>query len=270
MYDLKQGGGPLLLSMPHVGTDLPPELPSRLTAEALQLVDTDWRVEELYNFLDALDLSVITARYSRYVVDLNRPLDGESLYPGQPVSEICPLQSFAGGELYRGGEQPGRQEVRQRVEDYWQPYHRALTAELDRIKALHGYALLWDAHSIRSEVPRLFAGSLPDLSFGTAGGASCAAELIAALEAVVAAAPAYTWITNGRFTGGAITRRYGQPGQAVHAVQLELSQATYLEQLPPFQIVEQRADAVRPLLQKLVETMIDWTPPGTGEKSCSH
>jgi N-formylglutamate amidohydrolase len=253
--------------MPHIGTELPEQLRPRFSDEALQLADTDWRVDELYCFLDEMDVSLIKARYSRYLVDLNRQPAGESLYPGKPVSEICPLQSFAGEDLYRSGQRPGPGEVRQRVREYWQPYHRALAGELSRLKALHGYALLWDAHSIRSEVPRLFSGSLPDLNFGTNAGESCDRELLSSLEAVAVGSPAYTWVSNDRFKGGAITRSYGCPERGVHAVQLELSQATYLQQRAPFELCEERADALRPLLQELIETTLNWKPANRGAAS---
>jgi N-formylglutamate deformylase len=266
-FDLRRGGGPLLVSMPHIGTVLPPELVPRLTEEALQLVDTDWRVDELYDFLHTLDLSVLTPRYSRYLVDLNRPPGGESLYPGQTVSEICPLRSFAGKELYRPGEQPRNDEVEQRIEHYWLPYHQALHAELDRLKSLHGFAILWDAHSIRSVVPGLFSGELPDFNFGTADGKSCEAGLLTALEAVVAGHPAWSWVSNDRFKGGAITRIYGSPARGVHAVQLELSQATYLVEEPPFPVCRQRAPLVRPILRALIDTTLNWKPSMAGALS---
>ena len=268
-YELVQGSSPLLVSMPHIGTGLPAALEPRLSAEALRLVDTDWRVDELYDFLPELQVSVIKPYYSRYVVDLNRAPNAVSLYPGKLVSEICPLQSFAGVDLYQAGEQPGKREVKQRVQEYWQPYHRALATELERLKSLHGYALLWDAHSIRGEVPRLFSGSLPDLNFGTADGAACDAALLARLEAVADSAQAYSWVANDRFKGGAITRLYVRPRQRLHAVQLELSQATYLQQDPSFQLCRQRAQALRPLLRELLDTTLNWKPATTGVPSCS-
>lgn len=266
-FELRRGGGPLLVSMPHVGTGLPPELVPRLTEEALQLVDTDWRVDDLYDFLQAMDLSILTARSSRYLVDLNRAPGGESLYPGQTVSDICPLRSFAGDPLYRPDEQPGKEEVEQRIRDYWQPYHQALNTELERLKSLHGFAILWDAHSIRSVVPGLFSGVLPDFNFGTADGNACEAGLLAALEAVVSGHTAWSSVSNDRFKGGAITRRYGRPSQGVHAVQLELSQATYLVEEHPFPLCEQRASQVRPVLQVLIETTLNWKPPMAGAPS---
>ncbi len=264
-FELRRGGGPLLVSVPHSGTTLPPDLRTRLSEEALQLPDTDWRVDELYDFLDELDVTVIRAKYSRYVVDLNRPPSGASLYPGQLVSEICPLRSFAGAELYLPGLAPSADEVSQRVEAFWQPYHRALRTELKRLRGEHGHALLWDAHSIRAEVPRLFAGTLPDLNFGTADGVACDSALLQALEAVaMAAAEDYSWVSNGRFKGGAITRLYGRPRENVHAVQLELSQAVYLEPTAPFLICERRANALRGLLRRLLQTLLNWKPGTTG------
>ena len=260
VFELRRGGGPLLVSMPHVGTALPESLLPRFTAVAQSVIDTDWRVDELYDFLEHMDVSVLRARYSRYVVDLNRFAHGESLYRGATDTAVCPLTSFAGEALYLPGEEPAADEIQQRLQDYWQPYHATLAAELIRLQAIHSYALLWDAHSIRAVVPHLFEGQLPDLNFGTAEGAACAPDLISTLESVAGAAADYSWVSNGRFKGGAITRSYGRPHEGVHAIQLELSQSTYLQQEYPFQLDHERAQAVRPVLKELIEAALDWTP----------
>src|SRR5450830_109854 len=173
-FRLHQGQRPLLISMPHVGTYVPPALAQRLTVEARQVPDTDWHLEQLYGFARDLGASILVATHSRYVIDLNRPPDGASLYPGQSVTGLCPVDTFDDTPLYADGPGPDEAEIAQRREAVWAPYHACLQAELQRLRAEHGVALLWDAHSIRSVLPRFFEGRLPDLNLGTADGASCA------------------------------------------------------------------------------------------------
>ena len=259
-YKLTLGESPLLVSMPHVGTELPADLAGGWSEHAPLLTDTDWHVDRLYNFLGGMKVSVISARYSRYVIDLNRRTDGVSLYPGLAVTEICPTTDFSGQPLYLEGQEPGATEIGRRVEAYWQPYHRAVQNELTRIKNRFGYALLWDAHSIRSEVPLFFEGKLPDLNFGTGNGSSCSPDFIDTLQAAAKNLPGFSHVVNGRFKGGAITREYGQPSLGVHAVQLELSQATYMDELPPFTFREDLALNIRPVLRSLIDAALNWTP----------
>ncbi len=256
-FTFRAGGAPLLVSIPHMGTHVPDEIARRLTPAALALPDTDWHLDRLYDFLDALGASVLAATHSRYVVDLNRPPDDESLYPGQDVTGLVPLDTFARAPLY-AGPAPDAAEVAARRDRYWRPYHERLAAELERLKAAHGYALLWDAHSIASEVPRFFTGRLPDFNIGTGGGTAADPSLAAALLATARSAPGYTAVLNGRFKGGYITRRYGDPAHDVHAVQLELAQATYMEERPPFPFREDLAAGVRPHLRRMLERMLAW------------
>ena len=208
----RAGTRPLLISMPHVGTHVPPALAARLTGEARQVPDTDWHLERLYDFADELGASVLVATHSRYVVDLNRPPDGASLYPGQSVTGLCPVDTFDDTPLYAAGDVPAAAEIAERRGAIWQPYHRQLAAELARLKAEHGIAALWDAHSIRSVLPRFFDGKLPDLNLGTANGASCDPALAQRLEQIAGEASGFSAVLNGRFTGGYITRHHGQPG----------------------------------------------------------
>lgn len=261
-YDLSEGRTPLLVSMPHDGTEVPEWIAARMTDEARRLPDTDWHVSRLYDFAAALGATVLRARYSRYVVDLNRPPDGRALYPGASETELVPITCFDRSPVYRPGETPGPEEVAERVERYWKPYHGALERTLERLRAAHGIALLYDAHSIRSEVPRFFAGRLPDLNLGTAGGASSAADLRDRLANVLAGASRFTHAVDDRFKGGYITRRYGRPGEAVHAVQLELSQATYMEEAYPYRYREDLAERVRPVLRALIERALEWAAAG--------
>jgi N-formylglutamate deformylase len=256
-YAFRAGTAPLLVSMPHVGTRLPAELAARMTDAAAALPDTDWHLERLYDFLAALGASVLVATHSRYVVDLNRPPDGANLYPGQDTTGLVPVDTFARAPLYRDGAAPTADEVPVRVERYWRPYHQQLARELDRLRVVHGYALLWDAHSIASEVPRFFVGRLPDFNLGTADGASCAREIENAVAAVARQAPGYTAVLNGRFKGGYITRRYGRPTERVHAIQLELAEITYMHEAPPFAFDEVRAARLRPHLRAMIEAMLE-------------
>lgn len=230
VFALHRGEAPLLVSLPHDGTAVPEALAARMTPEARAVPDTDWFVSRLYAFARGLGASVLVPRYSRYVVDLNRPPDDVSLYPGQNTTGLCPAVRFDGQPVYLPGQAPGSDEVQARVESYWRPYHDALAEELARLGQRHGRVLLWEGHSIRGTVPFLFEGRLPDLNLGTAAGASCAPARQARLEAVLAAQSDYSWVANGRFKGGYITRHYGQPAQGIDAVQLELAQSTYMDE----------------------------------------
>ena len=256
-YRFRQGTRPLLISMPHVGTHLPPALAARLTPEARQVPDTDWHLERLYEVADELGASVLVATHSRYVIDLNRPPDGSSLYPGQSVTGLCPLDSFDDTPLYAtAADQPGVAEVAARRTAIWQPYHAQLAAELARLRAAHGVAMLWDAHSIRSVLPRFFDGKLPDLNLGTAEGAACAPELASQLLAIAQGAPGFSAVLNGRFKGGHITRHYGQPTQGIHAVQLEMTQCSYMQEALPFDYLPERAQRIQPTLRRLLDAAL--------------
>ncbi len=252
----RQGAGPLLVSMPHVGLHIPDDIANRMTPLALTVSDTDWHIDRLYDFLDDLGATVIAATHSRYVVDLNRPPDGASLYPGQATTGLCPTGTFDDEPLYRDGAAPGQAEIERRVTRYWKPYHDKLEAELARLKAAHGYALLWDAHSIRSAVPRLFEGRLPDLNIGTANGASCDPDMARRVLQAAESAQGYSAVLNGRFKGGYITRQYGNPDGGVHAIQLEQSQRTYMEESSPFAFREELATGIRPVIRSLLEAML--------------
>ena len=256
VFELHRGDAPLLVSLPHDGTALPDDVAARMLPAARAVPDTDWFVSRLYAFARGLGASVLVPRYSRYVVDLNRPPDDVSLYPGQNTTGLCPAVRFDGEPVYLPGHAPGPNEVRARVETYWRPYHDALAEELARLRARHGRALLWEGHSIRGTVPFLFEGRLPDLNLGTAAGASCRPAVQARLEAALAAQSAYSWVANGRFKGGYITRHYGQPAQGVDAVQLELAQSTYMDE-DAVRYDEGRAAALQPLLGTLLRAGMD-------------
>ena len=256
-FVLQQGSVPLLVSMPHIGTDIPADLRAHYAPRALQVEDTDWHLARLYHFLGELGASVLMPSTSRYVIDLNRPPDDAPMYPGASNTELCPTRFFTGEPLYQPGQEPGPDERARRRELYWQPYQSALQTELARLKAQHGFALLWDAHSIRSEIPWLFEGRLPDLSIGTASGASADPRIT---DAVVRACQPHAHIStavNGRFKGGYITRHYGRPAEHVHAIQLEMCQSLYMQEVAPFGYVEPLASAIQPLLKDMVASSLN-------------
>ena len=253
LFDLVRGQSRLLISVPHAGTYLPPDIAARLNPLGRAVVDTDWHVDRLYDFAAAAGATVLVATHARTVVDLNRSPQGGALYPGQAETTVCPTESFAGAPLYDAPPTPA--EVAARVERYWQPYHDTLAAELDRLRALHGTAHLLDAHSIRSVIHRLFDGTLPGLNYGTNSGRSADPVLVA--RAMAATAPAgFSQVLDGRFRGGFITRHYGTPGDGVHAVQLELAQTTYMDEDRPYRFEPTPgsflADGTHPAGQRVV------------------
>jgi N-formylglutamate deformylase len=257
-FRFRQGTRPLLISMPHVGTYVPPPLAARFTEEARQVPDTDWHLERLYDFANEIGASVLAATHSRYVIDLNRPPDNQNLYPGQDTTGLCPIDAFDKTPIYAAGDVPGAAEIAARVDAIWLPYHRQLEAELNRLKAAHGTVALWDAHSIRSVLPRFFEGRLPDLNLGTANGASCDPALAATLLGIATSNPAYTGVLNGRFKGGHITRHYGNPVAGVHAVQLEMTQASYMQEKLPFDYLPDVAAGVQPQVRRMIEAVLDF------------
>ncbi|HEY1874602.1 MAG TPA: N-formylglutamate deformylase [Steroidobacteraceae bacterium] len=226
---VEQGAAPLLLCMPHAGTEIPEEIESRLVSPWLARKDTDWWIDRLYEFALELGASVVRTSVSRTVIDCNRDPSGASLYPGQATTELCPTTTFDGEMLYRAGAAPQAPEIAARRNEYFEPYHRAVEGEIARLRALHPLIVLYDCHSIRSAVPRLFTGTLPHFNIGTFAGASCAPELTARIERLCDRSP-FSRVTNGRFKGGYTTRHYGRPQDGVHAVQMELACRGYLRE----------------------------------------
>jgi N-formylglutamate deformylase len=255
IFHLTRGQAPILVSFPHSGTYLPPEIAARMTDVGKTVPDTDWHVPKLYSFLDAMGASRIEATHSRYVVDLNRPPDDKELYAGQKKTGLVPVDTFRGEPLYIEGEMPNADEVIARRK-YWQPYHDALAAEVSRLKAVHGSVILWDAHSIESEMPSLFDGRLPDLNLGTYDGKSCDTDIAdAAFEA--AKASSFSAVLNARFKGGYITRHYGAPKKGVHAIQLEMAQAIYMSEGPPFALRQDLAPKVTATIRAMIKAALE-------------
>jgi len=245
------GSTALLISLPHDGSAIPPVVAADMQTAAHSSSDTDWQVARLYDFARALGAHVLRPRWSRYVVDLNRPPDGVALYPGRRETGLCPSIQFSGAAIYLPGKEPDDMAIAQRVAHYWRPYHQQLQAILGQIRALHGRVLLWEGHSIRSVSPMFFDGRLPDFNIGTADGASCTAEVQTVLHSVMQNS-GQSYVINGRFKGGYITRHYGQPEYSISAVQMEMAQSSYLDETNPQEFDPALAASAQAVLQKLM------------------
>lgn len=258
--EIHHGSSPVILAFPHTGTWVPEGIATRLNGEGTKLRDTDWHVHELYAGL-LPDATTVRATFHRYVIDANRDPSGASLYPGQNTTGLAPLTDFDDQPIWRKGEEPTEAEVAERVERYHRPYHAALEAEVERVRALQGVAVLYDCHSIRSRCPFLFDGVLPDFNIGTDNGRTCAPAIQQAVAEICGNAAGYTSVVNGRFRGGWTTRHYGRPERGVHAIQMELAQITHLksEQLP-FDLDAARAERLRQPLKTLLERIEQIAP----------
>ncbi len=256
-FEYYPGRIPLLVSIPHGGTELSPEVAANLSKEAALLPDTDWHVPVLYQFAREMGAHVLRARYSRMMIDLNRPADDQPLYQSATTG-LFPSTLFDGTPSFQPGRELSPRQRRQHLEEIWQPYHHKIQSVLDEIKARFGYAVLFDAHSIASRIPRLFEGPLPDLNLGTNKGVSLLPQVQQAL-AGVCENQSYSWVINGRFTGGYITRAYGRPEEHLHALQLELAQCNYMEETPPFAYDSQKAGHLIPVLERIVRTLVEET-----------
>jgi formiminoglutamase len=254
-FSLHQGTSPIILGLPHTGTDVPAEIWNRLNDNGRILADTDWHIHELYEGL--LDnATTVRATFHRYVIDANRDPAGVSLYPGQNTTGLVPETDFDGKPIWNEGQQPDEADTAYRLETFHAPYHAALAAEIERVKAIHGIAILYDCHSIRSHIPFLFEGKLPDFNIGTDMGKTCDPTIEKIAVDVTAAADGYDSILNGRFKGGWTTRHYGKPEAGVHAIQMELAQSTHLaSEVPPFAYDAQKAERLRNHLKTILTRM---------------
>ena len=256
MAQLIQGSIPLLISLPHNSSFIPESLQERMQTSARSAPDTDWFVDQLYAFAQEWGASILTPSYSRYVVDLNRPRDDTSLYPGQNTTGLCPTTQFDGSPVYLEGREPTLDEIKLRVEQYWEPYHQALQDELDRLHQEFGRVVLWERHSIKGEnLPYLFDGVLPDLNIGTADGTTCLPHTQQALTDVLAAQDEFSWVVNGRFKGGYNTRHYNDPAHNREAIQLEMAQRTYMDE-PRRAFDHDKAGKVQLLMASLLQTVL--------------
>ncbi|MGS4990389.1 N-formylglutamate deformylase [Roseibium sp. RP-7] len=258
--DVFRGDGPVVLGVPHAGTFVPDDIKARFNDTGLKLADTDWHVDRLYSDL-LPGATMVKANFHRYVIDANRDPEGVSLYPGQNTTTLCPTTDFDGRPIYQSGMEPETGEIEARRLAWHAPYHAALQAEMERVRAKHGVAILYDCHSIRSVVPFLFEGTLPDFNTGTNNGTTCASAIEAAVVACTQAAEGYTSILNGRFKGGWTTRHYGRPAEGFHAIQMELAQKTHLAtEDTPFAYDEAKADRLRAHLKDILSALENLAP----------
>ena len=260
---VEPGGAPLIVSIPHAGVDLDGR-EARFASAWLARRDADWHVSQLYDFAGALGATIVRTALSRSLIDVNRDPSGASLYPGQATTELCPTTTFDGDPLYRGGEAPDAREIAERRRLYFEPYHAALAAEIARLRAAHRRVALYDAHSIRSRIPRLFDGELPVFNLGTNTGASCDPGLRQRIVALLGSSGA-PFVVDGRFKGGWITRRYGRPADGVHALQMELACRAYMAEPErvdetnwPTPLDEARAAPTRATLKRVLEAAVEW------------
>ncbi len=257
--EVTRGEGAMVLGLPHTGTFVPSDILDGFNDTGRALADTDWHIDRLYRGLIP-GLTTVRTPVHRYVIDVNRDPDGQSLYPGQNTTGLCPVTDFDGVPIYAEGHEPDAAETQRRLETYHRPYHAALRAEVDRVRAKHGFAILYDCHSIRSEIPFLFEGTLPDFNIGTDSGKTCAPDLAGGVEAICRAGTGYTTVVNGRFKGGWTTRHYGEPENGVHAIQMELAQSTYMHESPPWAWDNPKAQGLRKTLTQILEMLSDWRP----------
>ena len=252
VVDITRGTSPVILGLPHTGTDVPPAIRERLNDNGLILADSDWHIHRLYDGL-LPEATTVRATFHRYVIDANRDPEGISLYPGQNTTGLVPVTDFDGVDIWKEGQEPTEADIAARLADFHAPYHAALLAEIERVKAIHGIAVVYDCHSIRSDIPFLFEGTLPDFNIGTDGGRTCDHAFQEDAVDVVLNAADYTSILNGRFKGGWTTRHYGRPDAGVHAIQMELAQSTHLEtEAAPFAYDEAKAAKLRVHLKDIL------------------
>lgn len=258
--EITRGNGPIVLGLPHSGTFVPEDIWNTLNTTGRKLADTDWHVDRLYSGL--LDgVTMVRANFHRYVIDANRDPEGVSLYPGQNTTTLCPTTDFDGKPIYLDGQEPSDEDIEHRRLTWHAPYHAALKGELERVQAQHGVAILYDCHSIRSRIPFLFEGTLPDFNTGTNNGTTCDPRIEAAVVSRTQAASEYKSVLNGRFKGGWTTRHYGKPETGVHAIQMELAQSTHLTtEDTPFAYDDQKAEALRKHLADILSALNDLAP----------
>lgn len=262
--EIHRGDAPLLVSFPHTGIELPADIERSLVSPWLARKDTDWWVHRLYDMARELGATTVRTCVSRTVIDVNRDPSGASLYPGRATTGLCPLTTFDGEPLYRVRQEPNAAAVDERRAHWFDPYHAALLEELRRLREKYGRVVLYDAHSIRSSVPRLFRGELPNLNIGTFRGASCDSALTRGIENACQV-PRFTRATDDRFVGGWTTRHYGQPARGVHAVQMELACRGYLDEPPlpdtgnwPPPYDPERAGPLRAVLERVLRNCIEF------------
>jgi len=257
--DISIGDSPIILAQPHGGIEIPQHILNRLNPKGRAMEDTDWHITRLYDGL-VDNITVVSTPIHRYVVDANRDPSDESLYPGQNTTSLCPTTTFDGAAIYLEGEEPSEDEIVDRQQQYHAPYHSALREQIERLHQKHGHVVLYDCHSIRSKVPYLFDGRLPDLNIGTNGGESCNSLIESIVENVCARESKYSYVVNGRFKGGWTTRHYGNPQSGYHTIQMELAQCNYMQEDAPWNYDVKKAEKLRVSLRKVLQEILEFMP----------
>jgi len=253
MIAVERGDAPLIVSIPHAGTEIPDDIAPDLISLDRARYDADLYIDKLYAFAGGMGATIFRTTISRTVIDMNRDPSGVSLYPGMATTGLCPLTTFDGEPLWKDGREPDEAEIARRREMYFAPYHKGLQAEIDRLRAIHSTVVLYEAHSIRSHVPMLFEGELPQFNIGTNSGQACAPELADAIAGQCSASQ----VVDGRFKGGWTTRHYGRPEQGVHAIQMELAMRTYLNEADPAWD-EERAEPCKNILRHVMAAALQF------------
>lgn len=254
---IKKGTSPIVLGLPHTGTFVPDDIAAKLNDNGRKLADTDWHIGQLYDGL-LEGATAVRANFHRYVIDANRDPEGVSLYPGQNTTDLVPLTDFDGLDIWE--TPPTDAEIAHRLATFHTRYHDALSRELDRVHATHGYAILFDCHSIRSRIPFLFDGPLPIFNIGTNSGVTCDPR-IEHLVTDIAKSSGHETVLNARFKGGWTTRRYGTPSSGYHAIQLEIAQRAYLTtEVPPWLYDPKKSEGLRDVLRPILKALSNWRP----------
>lgn len=260
-YIYHEGDAPVVLTLPHVGTHIPRDIAEDMTLEGREMPDNDQHLETLWRFAREKGVTTLQGNWCRYVVDLNRDPDGRELYEGMQNTELCPLLRYDNHRIYNTAADPDAREITHRIPRYWQPFHARLIAALAKKRKKHGYVILLDAHAVKSEIPRLFEGRLPDINIGTNDGRSADPALADALMACLhRRGDQYSSILNGRFIGGFITRHYGVPAAQIHAVQILLAKKIYMQEAPPYALHAGLAERLQPFLEEFLDTALAWRP----------
>ncbi|WP_300032082.1 N-formylglutamate deformylase [uncultured Roseobacter sp.] len=256
--EMISGDSPLIMCLPHTGTDIPPLYWKRLNDNGQMLRDTDWHLDRLCKGL-APQATVVRARFSRYLSDVNRDPDGQPPYPDKLNSNLIPYADQDGVPIW--DTPPMLREISALRAAFFVPYHAALQGQIARVQSRFGHAVICDCHSVRSRIPHRSDGQMPDLNIGTRGGTACDQRLSARVAAICQTTSQYTTAFDGRFQGEWVTRRYGRPARGVHLIQIEIAQDNYLaEEAEPWEYDEVKAEPLREVLRSVLNEMSDWYP----------
>lgn len=265
MIFVEEGQSPLILCLPHSGTDVPPFVAGRLNATGRLQADLGWRLEKVFDFHGALGATVIRSSVSRYVIDLDRDRETPISVAEDPSLALCPVTTLDHKRIYKEGEEPGPTEVEQRMLLFYRPFHLALQQQIARLRRIHEKVILVDCQSMRSQIRGMSEKGLPMINIGSADGASCDPDLRSLFVGSFTAQDGYSVSVDVQTKGGFITRTCGQPAKGVHAMTLMLAQRSYLRhESPPFEPDKIRLARLRAILSDSFARLLDWTGMKSG------